>query len=393
METNVKPLSANSMSVVINTHRYRFEKNEWSKLRNDSDYFNLLSPKPNSTVHVISDSELGDVWLHPARDCVANVINKIGEQVPISFKEGELTGLPRIYGYQLIQHPDLPFAKVRTLLEAKPDVKIALVRELGLGDTLFMTAAVQQLQILYPSATIDIVTKAEHSKLVGGVSLEEALKKAPYDGVWNFTGFFEMSKLRNKYDRVQLFAREVGLEDAWPMKVSISTEDINFGAQHASGAICLSLDGSTKWRSPGEEFKQELSERLDNVVIVGQYKRKFPEHVINLLGDTSVGQLAGVINAARIVVAVDSGPLHIAQALGKPIVALFGPVKDTLRVRESKNVRVVTPEEYHSVTCPCGADLAKKTCGIDINYTPFCFDSFSVDKVMNVLEEMINGGL
>lgn len=44
-----------------------------------------------------------------------------------------------------------------------------------------------------------------------------------------------------------------------------------------------------------------------------------------VLNVTSVQGLIGVTRRARAVVGVDSGPLHLAAALGKPGVALFGP--------------------------------------------------------------------
>lgn len=47
---------------------------------------------------------------------------------------------------------------------------------------------------------------------------------------------------------------------------------------------------------------------------------------LNLVGKTtSLGQLVSVLGAAHMVLGVDSGPLHIATALGKPTLHLYGP--------------------------------------------------------------------
>jgi ADP-heptose:LPS heptosyltransferase len=46
---------------------------------------------------------------------------------------------------------------------------------------------------------------------------------------------------------------------------------------------------------------------------------------INLAGRTSVRGLMGVLGQASLVVANDSGSMHIANALGVPVVAVFGP--------------------------------------------------------------------
>jgi heptosyltransferase-1 len=41
---------------------------------------------------------------------------------------------------------------------------------------------------------------------------------------------------------------------------------------------------------------------------------------------TSIPQLAGLLSHAAVVVSGDTGPLHLALALGTPAVGLFGPV-------------------------------------------------------------------
>jgi lipopolysaccharide heptosyltransferase II len=46
---------------------------------------------------------------------------------------------------------------------------------------------------------------------------------------------------------------------------------------------------------------------------------------LDLTGETSVGLLAALIARARLCVTNDSGPMHIAVALGTPVVSVFGP--------------------------------------------------------------------
>ena len=47
--------------------------------------------------------------------------------------------------------------------------------------------------------------------------------------------------------------------------------------------------------------------------------------LINLAGRTSLAELAALLQKARIAVTTDTGPMHIACALGTPVAALFGP--------------------------------------------------------------------
>jgi len=47
--------------------------------------------------------------------------------------------------------------------------------------------------------------------------------------------------------------------------------------------------------------------------------------IINLIGQTSLAELAAVLERATLFLGVDSAPMHMAAALGVPVVALFGP--------------------------------------------------------------------
>jgi ADP-heptose:LPS heptosyltransferase len=45
-----------------------------------------------------------------------------------------------------------------------------------------------------------------------------------------------------------------------------------------------------------------------------------------LAGETTLDQLAAVFRGCRLVLGLDSGPLHLAVAMGTPTVHLYGPV-------------------------------------------------------------------
>ncbi len=55
--------------------------------------------------------------------------------------------------------------------------------------------------------------------------------------------------------------------------------------------------------------------------------RRHESTVIDLCGKSSLAELVAMIAGARIVVANDSGPLHIADALDLPLVGVFGPTR------------------------------------------------------------------
>jgi lipopolysaccharide heptosyltransferase II len=68
--------------------------------------------------------------------------------------------------------------------------------------------------------------------------------------------------------------------------------------------------------------------------------------VLNLVGQTSLRELVALIDRAAVVIANDSGPMHIAAAMDKPLVTIFGPTNPTRTGpyrREPSVVRVDIP--------------------------------------------------
>jgi len=54
-------------------------------------------------------------------------------------------------------------------------------------------------------------------------------------------------------------------------------------------------------------------------------KERIGKMGVNLAGHTTLKELAALMKMSRFVLAVDSGPMHMASAVGVPVVALFGP--------------------------------------------------------------------
>lgn len=89
-------------------------------------------------------------------------------------------------------------------------------------------------------------------------------------------------------------------------------------------------------RWPAEKFSAIVGRLADigqNVVILGAlaetpacdaaaYRHK---NALNLAGRTSLAQMVALLARARAVVSNDTGPLHVAVALGRPVVGVYGP--------------------------------------------------------------------
>jgi heptosyltransferase I len=59
--------------------------------------------------------------------------------------------------------------------------------------------------------------------------------------------------------------------------------------------------------------------------LAGEIAARAGVPLLNLAGRTSLAELAAVLQAARVAVTTDTGPMHLACALGTPVAALFGP--------------------------------------------------------------------
>jgi len=92
--------------------------------------------------------------------------------------------------------------------------------------------------------------------------------------------------------------------------------------------------------------------------------------VLDLVGRTDLGSLVGLAAMCRVFVSNDSGAMHVAAALGTPVVALFGPT-DERATRPIGTSAVLTADVFCR---PCHL----RDCPIDHR----CMKRISVDAVM-----------
>ncbi len=86
-----------------------------------------------------------------------------------------------------------------------------------------------------------------------------------------------------------------------------------------------------EWPKFGELSRELLAARPDTYVIWDSHKKwdnppGVPaDRFINLTSKTSLPEMYSLISRARLVIANDSGPMHIAAAMGVEVLGLFGP--------------------------------------------------------------------
>lgn len=106
---------------------------------------------------------------------------------------------------------------------------------------------------------------------------------------------------------------ERGLDRAWMLNVGAGWPTKVWPEERlqACAAACRERPGLLLWGSPGE---RAVAARIAAATGAA------------MAPDTSIPQLAGLLDRAGVLISGDTGPLHLARALGTPAVGLFGPV-------------------------------------------------------------------
>ncbi len=127
--------------------------------------------------------------------------------------------------------------------------------------------------------------------------------------------------------------------------------------------ICIGLVPGARWKSkqwPPEFFAKAINilsaKRPDlHFLIFGtdadahaaekiSSMSENQEHVHSFAGKTGLGELVELMRKCEAVLATDSGPTHIAAALGKPVFALFGPTFPEKTAPYGKKHEIFQPE-------------------------------------------------
>ena len=174
-------------------------------------------------------------------------------------------------------------------------------------------------------------------------------------------------------------------EGAWRL---LETHGARRGERFVALSPGAAFGPAKRW--PSERFA-ELGARVASsgvgvVLVGGPADRRVTEVVarriaagapapIDLTGATDIPALAAVLSIASVAVANDSGPMHIAAAVGTPVVALFGSTNpDWTRPLHDRAVALRYP-----VPCsPC----YRRDCPIGLQ----CFDGISVDRALREVE-------
>ena len=125
----------------------------------------------------------------------------------------------------------------------------------------------------------------------------------------------------------------------------------------------------------------------NDLPIVEDVMQRMRERPVNLAGKTSLTQLAALLQRADLLITGDSGPMHIAGAVGTPLIAIHGPTDPALSGPVSPDATVLRSGIWCS---PCYNATGPADCRF---YTTQCMKNITPTQVRKVVHEKLKQSL
>ena len=158
----------------------------------------------------------------------------------------------------------------------------------------------------------------------------------------------------------------------------------------------IAINPVAKWESklwPNERFSRLADTIIDEYdakiiftggpedrPIIQDIMSAMKGRALNLAGHTTLKMLAALYEKTVLVISTDTGPMHLAAAVGLPVVALFGPTAAWRTGPYGAGHHIITAESECS---PC----FKRHCE-----TIDCMSQISVKQVMDAVKKIIGNG-
>ena len=175
--------------------------------------------------------------------------------------------------------------------------------------------------------------------------------------------------------RIDEFAQLLGIQDS----LSMSQIDVPASWQKPFEKLSDSIIFAPEAGHSSRKWSLENCLRIKSVfpnetlVLVGTERTPEINCDVDLRGKLDVDELFGILSVCKLVISMDSAVLHIAAAIKKPTVAIFGGVDYCYRLREDQPVVVL---QSQIPCCPCNKN---ETC----NEQYECMKTISVEDVKN----------
>ncbi len=123
----------------------------------------------------------------------------------------------------------------------------------------------------------------------------------------------------------------------------------------------------------------------NDLPLITEITQRMQQQPFNLAGKTSLSQLAALLQRADLLLTGDSGPMHIAAAVGTPLIAIHGPTDPALSGPISAKATVLRSDIWCS---PCYNAQGPADCRF---YTTQCMKNILPGQVYTTIHEKLQG--
>jgi glycosyltransferase involved in cell wall biosynthesis/ADP-heptose:LPS heptosyltransferase len=289
---------------------------------------------------------------------------------------------------------------------------VAMVQ--GIGNMIMLTPAIRALKSVYPTARLEVVGHRPALDVVAGWELvDEATELADFEAgaerdalllsMWSgqfskaYSGLVSSGDVpvveiefvdfkRHESEFHMDLARVLGYVGEKPETYCLVREvPLPFEPGDRVALLADTSNPDAEWQRKRWPHFPELARRLMRrgwrVALIGgpdEAERfnpaDWPEGVLDLQGKYSVAETAHVIREAGVLIANDSGPAHMAAAVGAELHVLFGPTLVAKNLPAGPGVHVIRSELG---CCPCQYLPSWNDCTVNR-----CMELLSVEQVL-----------
>lgn len=261
---------------------------------------------------------------------------------------------------------------VLQVLRAKPTATICVIRSVGgIGDVLMTLPFIAQLKADFPVSTLVYATDRHTSKedvyyeLLKNVPFIDSIIDARYVDKSQYDACVDVSSVCIRHEnsgqpvlnRIDIFARAAGvtyLKDPKPFYEVTEQERRTASellAPYKGKKLVLlhtaSFDAKRTWhpRRQNEFLKLITEQRPDVQVLLSDFNKVISnarQYGCANLNTAGIRDLAAVIEQVDLFIGPDSGPMHIAGALGVESLVLFGSIPPKIRINYYPSHTAVT---------------------------------------------------
>src|SRR5262249_5993303 len=164
---------------------------------------------------------------------------------------------------------------------------------------------------------------------------------------------------------------EYGPAKRWPLE------------RFVSAAMRLQREIRCHWLIFGGPGDAELAREIERKLRSNLSHSETGPQVFNLAGKTTLRELCALLKACRVLLTNDTGPMHVAAAVGTPLVTLFGSTSPELT---GPGLPGDTRHQLLRGNAPC-SPCFRRECPIDFR----CMTSISVDAVVEAVARVNRG--